>query len=256
MMAGPRRFYGCIPDRPDSRDALYAPPPPGPGGLPSRADLRPGCPPVYNQGELNSCTANAIAAGLEFLQAKERLPQVFVPSRLFIYYNERVIEGTVDQDAGAQIRDGIHSVATQGAPPESLWPYEMSLVYTQPTPEAYQAAQGHVSLLSFRLSQDLLAMRACLASGYPFVFGMVVYASFEDEATVGQSGVVPMPAPGEAVVGRHAVMAVGYNDSSGRFLVRNSWGANWGQGGYFTIPYAYLGNPELAADFWTIRTTL
>jgi C1A family cysteine protease len=255
-MGRPRRFYGCIPDRPDPRDAPYQAPAPGPGGLPARVDLRPGCPGVYDQGELNSCTANAIAAALEFLQRKERLPQVFVPSRLFIYYNERAMEGTIDEDAGAQIRDGIATVARQGAPPEGLWPYDANLLTSQPDAQAYQMALQNVAILSMRLAQDLLNLRACLASGYPFVFGMVVYESFEDEATVGRTGVVPMPAPGEAVLGRHAVLAVGYDDAAGRLIVRNSWGKAWGVGGYFTLPYAYAVDAGLAADFWTIRTVI
>jgi C1A family cysteine protease len=256
MTAGPRRFYGCIPDRPDARDRLYQAPAPGPAGLPARVDLRPGCPAVYDQGELNSCTANAIAGALEFLQRKEGLPQMFVPSRLFIYYNERAMEGTEDEDAGAEIRDGIATVAQQGAPPETLWPYDPGLVLSRPDARAYQVALEHTAILYLRLSQDLLDARACLASGDPFVFGMTVYESFEDEATVGRTGVVPLPAPGEAAVGRHAVLAVGYDDASARLIVRNSWGPAWGQGGYFTLPYAYVTDAALAADFWTIRTVV
>ena len=95
-------------------------------------------------------------------------------------------------------------------------------------------------------------MKACLASGYPFVFGFTVYESFEGDA-VAKSGMVPMPADSETEVGGHAVMAVGYNDSIERFLVRNSWGPDWGVGGYFTIPYGYLTDSDLADDFWVIR---
>lgn len=244
--------YGWIPDIPDARDRAYAAPPPPVGGLPPSADLRSDCPPVYSQGQLGSCTANAIAAALEFDQAKEGLPQVFTPSRLFIYYNERAMEGTIASDSGAQIRDGIKSVATQGAPPESLWPYDPANFAVTPPQAAYQAALQDTALIYFRLDQALDDFRGCLASGDPFVFGFTVYESFEGQQ-VAQTGHASLPAPGEAVVGGHAVLAVGYDDASQWLLVRNSWGASWGMGGYFTLPYAYVTDPNLASDFWTIR---
>src|SRR6266403_3711889 len=117
--------YGWIPDLPDQRDYLYAAPPAFLRALPPRVDLRSKCPPVYDQGQLGSCTANAIGAAFQFNQKKEKLTS-FVPSRLFIYYNERDMEGTVAQDAGAYIRDGIKSVNKLGACPEPLWPYDPS----------------------------------------------------------------------------------------------------------------------------------
>ena len=95
-------------------------------------------------------------------------------------------------------------------------------------------------------------MKSCLAEGYPFVFGFTVYESFESEA-VAKSGKLNMPKKGEAQVGGHAVMAVGYSDSSKRFIVRNSWGTSWGLNGYFTMPFDYLLNENLSDDFWTIR---
>jgi len=113
------RWYGWVPDLPDHRDRIYQAPLAMLGPLPATVDLRDQCPPVYNQGSLGSCTANAIAGALEFDQMKQHEPDVFVPSRLFIYYNERVMEGNVDEDAGAMIRDGIKSVAKQGAPNEN-----------------------------------------------------------------------------------------------------------------------------------------
>ena len=116
-------------------DYLYSAPEAVLTKLPKKVDLRgTKCPPVYDQGSLGSCTANAIAAALEFLQMAEGLPQVFTPSRLFIYYNERAMEGTVDSDSGAMIRDGIKSVNAQGAPPESLWPYDIATFSRNPPP--------------------------------------------------------------------------------------------------------------------------
>ncbi|HZF02651.1 MAG TPA: peptidase, partial [Methylomirabilota bacterium] len=110
--------YGWLPDLPDQRDHLYAAPGEMLGALPSKIDLRAKCPPVYNQGQLGSCTANAIAAAIEFDRLKQKLDD-FTPSRLFIYYNERTVEHSVDSDSGAQIRDGIKSVGKLGDCPEA-----------------------------------------------------------------------------------------------------------------------------------------
>ena len=176
-----------------------------------------------------------------------------MPSRLFIYYNERVMEGTVSQDSGAQIRDGVKSVATLGAPPETDWPYDIAKFAQKPPPKAYSDAKQDLVTAYSRVTQDLLQMQGCLADGYPFVFGFTVYESFESDA-VAQTGVVPMPASGEKVVGGHCVVAVGYDDSQRRFIIRNSWGTGWGMKGYCTMPYEYLLNSHLANDFWTIRS--
>lgn len=248
----PQRVHGWIPDLPDQRDHLYAAPPGVLQQLPPSADLRPNCPPVYDQGELGSCTANAIAAALQFDQLKEQLPQSFMPSRLFIYYNERAIEHTVDADSGAQIRDGIKSVSKQGDCPEEMWPYDITKFRDQPAQQCYLAAVQHKAVQYQRLVQDLTQMKGCLASGYPFVFGFTVYDSFMSQQ-VAQTGHAALPSSQEQVVGGHAVMAIGYDDANGWFVVRNSWGSQWGMEGYFTLPYSYVTQRSLASDFWTIR---
>jgi C1A family cysteine protease len=251
----PRKIkrYGWRPDLPDIRDHLYAAPLHALGALPPSADLRPNCPKeVYNQGDLGSCTANAIAAAVQFGRMKQHLLPDFIPSRLFIYYNERVIEGTVNEDSGAYIRDGIKSVNKQGVCPEPEWPYDISKFTQKPSAKCYKDALQNRATSYSRLVRTLTQMKGCLASGYPFVFGFTVYESFESD-TVARTGEVPMPAMSEKVLGGHAVLAVGYDDSTSRFLVRNSWGPGWGMDGYFTMPYAYLTDENLADDFWTIR---
>ena len=244
--------YGWVPDLPDHRDQLYSAPVAALQQLLSRVDLTPQCPPVYDQGQLGSCTANAIGAAVQFEQLKQKLPTVFVPSRLFVYYNERAMEGTVDTDGGAQIRDGIKSVAKQGVCPEPLWPYNIARFKIKPPKNCYIEALRHRVVLYQRLVPSLNQLRGCLASGYPFVFGFTVYESFESPA-VAKTGQVPMPAPQEPAIGGHAVLGVGYDNARQRFIVRNSWGPNWGRKGYFTLPYAYVTDPQLADDFWTIR---
>jgi C1A family cysteine protease len=249
----PRKIarYGWIPDLPDDRDHLYAAPPAILTALPPSMDLRAQCPVVYDQGMLGSCTANAIGGAIEFDRLKQSLPD-FVPSRLFIYYNERVIEGTVASDSGAMIRDGIKSVASQGACPEPEWPYDISKFAERPPVEAYRDAALDRAVSYQSLVQDLNQMRGCLATGYPFIFGFTVYESFESES-VARTGHAHMPSPMERAVGGHAVMAVGYDDQNQTFLCRNSWGAGWGMAGYFTLPYTYLIQAGLASDLWTIR---
>jgi C1A family cysteine protease len=250
----PRKIarYGWIPDLPDQRDHLFAAPPELLPTLPPSVDLRPECPAVYDQGQLGSCTANAIAGAIEFDQMKEKLADVFPPSRLFIYYNERVTEGTVSTDSGAQIRDGIKSVAKQGAPPETDWPYDITKFGDAPPQAAIADAAKHTVTAYQRVARNLMQMKGCLAAGYPFVFGFSVYDSFESQA-VAQSGHAPLPGAGEQLLGGHAVAAVGYDDANQWWVARNSWGTSWGMAGYFTLPYAYLTQRGLSSDFWTLR---
>ncbi len=244
--------YGWNPDIPDGRDLMYAAPPEVVTQLPPKADLRAQCPPVYDQGQLGSCTANAIGAALEFDQMKQS-EGAFTPSRLFIYYNERAIEGTISSDSGGQIRDGVKSVSKQGAPPETDWPYDIAEFATQPPQQAYTDADQHKAIRYRRVTPTLSQLQGCLAEGYPFVFGFVVYQSFEGQ-DVASTGQAPMPLSGEQQLGGHAVMAVGYDNDQQRFIVRYSWGTSWGMGGYFTLPYPYLLQATLSSDFWTIRS--
>jgi len=246
------KHYGWLRDIPDHRDHLYAAPVAQLAALPPSIDLRNQCPPVYDQGQLGSCTGNGIAAAVQFERMKQKLTPDFIPSRLFIYYNERVIEHTVNSDSGAMIRDGIKSVAVQGDCPETEWPYDITKFTNKPTPKCYQDALKYKAVQYQRLVQNLNQMKGCLASGYPFVFGFTVYESFESQQ-VAQTGIVPMPGTSEQLMGGHCVVAVGYDDAQQRFIVRNSWGTGWGIQGYCLMPYAYLIDPNLASDFWTIR---
>jgi C1A family cysteine protease len=220
--------------------------------LPPAVDLRPACPPVYDQGQLGSCTANAIGAAIQYEQIRQKEAKPFAPSRLFIYYNERVMEHTMDQDAGAQIRDGMKSVNQIGACPEADWPYVIANFSHKPPLGAFKNAPLGKAVSYQRVIQTLDQMKGCLSAGFPIVLGISVYESFESQQ-VASSGVVPMPASREKLLGGHAILAVGYHDADQRFIMRNSWGTSWGMKGYFTIPYAYLTNSNLCDDLWTIQ---
>ena len=242
--------FGWTPDLPDARDFMYSAPEAVLTTLPKKVDLRSKMPKVYDQGQLGSCTANAIGAAFEFGQVKQGLKD-FMPSRLFIYYNERAMEGTIDTDSGAMIRDGMKSISKLGVCTEDTWPYEISQFTQKPPAKAYTEAKKHQALVYRRVMGQLHQMQGCLAQGYPFVFGFSVYESFMSPE-VATTGEVPLPPRGEQLIGGHAVLAVGYDDSVQSFIVRNSWGPKWGLKGYCLMPYGYLTDPQLARDFWAV----
>jgi C1A family cysteine protease len=246
-----KSFYGWQPDDHDPRDLRYAPQAALLRRLPPAVDLRAHLPAPYDQLSLNSCVAHAVAAAMEFEQMRQGARKV-TPSRLFLYYNARALQDVVKQDHGVQIRNGIKAVAKKGACEEKHWPYLVHRFAERPPRRTYQVAHRHRALRYFRLRRSLPHLRACLAESYPFIFGMTVYSGFAS-ARVTRTGTVAMPAPDERRIGGHAVLAVGYSQARRRFLVRNSWGTDWGRGGYFTLPYAYFEQPRLAKNFWTIR---
>lgn len=246
--------YGWKPQLPDQRDHIFSVAPHIFSALPPAVDLRPMCPPVLDQGQLGACTANALASAHRFDQMRQKLAVIFPPARLFIYFNERDMEGTIQSDSGANIRDGAKSVGSLGVCDEALVPYNINKFTKKPSAAAYKAALKHRSISYQAVPQTLDQIRGCLASGFPFVFGFTVYDSFESDE-VAKTGVVPMPAHHEKSLGGHAVLCVGYDDASQRFIVMNSWGDGWGQKGFFTIPYAYLVG-KLASDLWVIQTVM
>lgn len=251
-MITPRKIarYGWRPDSLDQRDHVFKLARPA-VALPKTFDLTKSMPPVYDQGDLGSCTANAIAAALQFDRRKQKLPDYFL-SRLMIYLEERRIEGTINEDAGAEIRDGMKVCAKLGACDEKLWPYTISKFTKQPPAPAYKNALLTQALDYARVDQTALAIKRALYAGFPVVFGFAVYESFESNK-VAQTGIVPMPGAHEAVIGGHAVALVGYEDAKKQFIVRNSWGTSWGIKGYFRMPYDYVVNPDLADDFWVVH---
>lgn len=246
--------FGWRPDLPDHRDFLVEPPardlieeitkvP--------KLDLSvlPFMPSIWNQGQLGSCTAHSVGVAYEFAAHASGHPEIGTPSRLFIYYGERLIEHTVRSDAGAMIRDGIKVVAKQGAPSEQLWPYNVKKFATRPSDVAFAAAKKFEALEYRSVPQTREQIQACIAGGSPVTVGISVYDSLLSNE-VARTGVVPMPGPHEALRGGHAIDIVGYTPAGA--TLRNSWSEGWGVGGYFSLPWAYLLDAQLAADFWAI----
>lgn len=248
-MSRSTKWYGWKPSIPDNRDLLFKNLKVNiPAKLPTKVDLSSNCSPVDNQGNLGSCTAHALSGAIEY---NEIINKKFIDvSRLFIYYNERVLEHSVQSDSGAQLRDGIASLAKCGVCTETTLPYIISKFTMKPPMSAYKEALQR-KITSYHRVLNLQEMKEALAGGLPFVFGFSVYDGFESP-TVAKTGLVQLPTVNEGLVGGHAVLAVGYDDTSRRILVRNSWGVDWGLKGYFTLPYEYISNPNLADDFWVI----
>ncbi len=258
-MPHPHGRYGAKPDPDDHRDLSFHPNYAA-DELPKRVDLRKHCPPVHDQGSLGTCTAHAIAAAFQFEQNRLRFPN-FAPSRMFIYYNERALQRATHHHGGANLRAGLRAVQRYGVCPERHWPYrdDEKLLHERPSDDCYEEARHH-KIYSYRRitighnghSVFLEHLKSCLYEGCPFVFAFLVHKSFESDQ-VGNTGMMPLPEPREAVITYHAVVGVGYDDEKRHILVRNSWGPSWGIGGYFWMPYEYILRPEVTADFWTIR---
>jgi C1A family cysteine protease len=228
------RNYGWKRDLPDYRDFKLTTPVLA-KDLPSMIDMRAQIPFIFNQGELGSCTANALSMSFFIETQKQQAKEIFMPSRLFIYYNERLIEGTIFTDSGAMIRDGIKTMVRFGVCPESEWPYDIKRFKSKPKVKCYLHATKHQVVKYLAVPQTLNSLKGCLAAGYPFVFGFSVYTGFESQE-VAKTGIVNLPRPDESLMGGHAVLCVGYDDATQRFTVLNSWGEGWGDKGFFTLP--------------------
>jgi len=252
--------YNWKPDVYDSRDRLFSGfPRINDAGISVFDEIRKI--PVYDQGDLGSCTANALAGALQFDELLQGCEDQSTPSRLFVYYNERAMEGTVNEDAGAAIRDGVKSLNTQGYCDEKDWPYDISKFTEKPPESCYDEAKRDTVLEYYRVDQTLQGFREALQAGFPIVFGFRVYESIESDE-VKKTGDVPMPQPGEALLGGHAIVMVGIDEDRQRVIFRNSWG-DWAPEskycvGYGSLPIEYVTNPQLASDFWVLKkvTTL
>lgn len=237
--------------KPDHMDGLYSYSVPHQVArvLPTHKDLRPQDTPIYDQGTLGSCTGNGVAALVAFARKKHRQRLPAPPSRLMIYYGAREIEHDIPYDAGAEVRDALKA-AVAGACFEDLWPYDINRFAERPSPECFRAAAHDRALVYRAVRQDAYTIKGCLAHGYPIVFGFTVYPSIDQAEN---NGLLPMPGTNEREDGGHCVVLMGYNDKDRHFIVRNSWGTDWGDQGYFYMPYEYVLRSDLSDDLWMIE---
>jgi len=214
--------------------------------LPGIIDLRPKIGIMYDQGQLGSCTANALCYSFIYNDP------TYQPSRLFLYYNERSLDQDIPDDAGSTLTQGINALIKFGVCSEQYWPYDITKFTNKPPTNAFTEALDHQIISSSRVLQTLSSLQGCLYSGQPFVVGILVYESFESQQ-VANTGYVPMPNVNkEQLLGGHAVICVGYNTTKKVWIMKNSWGSGWGDRGYFYLPYNYLLSNTLASDIWKI----
>lgn len=233
-------------DKVDIRDYKYVP---TKAKVSNIKDLRVYCSPIENQGNLGSCTGQAIAGAIELLNKRNKKPNDI--SRLFIYYYERQLINTINYDSGAYIRDGIKVTSKQGAPIEPLWPYIINKYRIQPNATAIKDAAKRKVTLYERVA-DFNGCIDAISNGFPVVVGFDVYSSFNN---IGRSGIMTYPNVNvERQLGGHAVLLVGYDNNKGYFIARNSWGAGWGDKGYFYMPFDVIQNTSMSADFWVIKS--
>lgn len=239
--------FHWVRDKPDKRDYIYSV---STNKTAQSVDLRNFDTPIEDQGNLGSCTGHAVAGAIEILNMKNSLATEV--SRLFIYYYERLLIGTVNYDSGAYIRDGIKATNRWGAPLEHLWPYNISKFRAAPSSVAVNDAAKR-KVTRYERANNFTAVIDALNNGYPVIIGFLVYSSFLS-STVARTGIMPNPnVRKESLLGGHAVLLVGYNNATQRFIVKNSWGTNWGDKGYFYMPYDVIKNPRMSSDFWVIK---
>lgn len=253
-MEKPKRRYGYKPSVHDIRDHLAQP-----GSqfyrathVPKSFQMVEFCSQVEDQGSTSSCTANATVGAMELTERRESKDHGWIDlSRAWLYWMTRKQEGDTSHDNGAYIRDAIKVAAAKGAPPEADWAFNTYNIFATPPASLDAEAAPHRITEYARVTREAAHVKTVLASGFPIVFGMSVYDSFES-SEVAKTGIVPLPTFTEKLQGGHAVLAVGYDDDKRSILVRNSWGADWGLKGYFWLSYDYFFS-SLVSDLWVIR---
>ncbi len=229
----------------DERDLRFVP---SIKRLPAKADLSRFCGKVYDQYRTQSCSANALASALT-LDANQRDEELVPPSRLFMYYNARTLTNGERTDSGTTIRNAIKAYARDGACPEAQWPFLEHDITKRPGHTCYRDAERLV-VRYHRIAQTIDDLRAALAQGRAFIFGIEAYGQPFTEAA--KSARLRLPRKSDTLFGGHALIAVGYDSARNSFLARNSLGPTYARDGFFWIPDAYFTNAELTYDFWTV----
>jgi len=204
-------------------------------------------PPIYNQGALGSCSANAVAFAYQYGSKKQRLLFSDTPSRLFIYYNSRMIGGNIDVDSGAYLRDSVKWLVKYGTVSEKEYPYNIEGFALKPSDQNYQNAIKNTIDGYYAVNKDIQDIKRAIYNKFPVVFGMSIYGAIN---YVTKENPILSMSTNEWLMGWHALVIIWYDDSTQLFLVRNSWGDKWADNGYFYVPYEYI--MKYGFDFWVI----
>jgi len=247
----PRHMSGWKRQPYDPRDFKYA----APSSAPAKTalSLRTQMPAVRDQGPIGSCTSNAGVVATEFCITKQTGKKVPLLSRLDLYATTRELEGTpLSEDSGAYVRDVFKAANKYGICDEKLWPYVPAKFNRHP-PRLITIQSLNKRPSSYRAVVGLAQIKACVAEGFPVIFGFDCFTSLMSTA-VTKTGVIPFPKANEAPIGGHCVTCIGYSDSKKALEIQNSWGTGWGEKGFGWLPYDYV-TKGLASDFWTLRLT-
>ena len=209
----------------------------------SYIDLRSKFPEVYDQGKIGSCTANSLCSIFDYDSSN------FKSSRLFLYYNERLINNETNIDEGASIRDGIYCLKNYGVCSEKDWAYNITNIFVKPSDICYENAKKNFVIEAFYISNDINTIKYWIHKNEPISLGINVYSNF---MSASKTGFVNIPLKTDEYLGGHAVILCGFDDINKQFILRNSWGSHWGDNGYFYLPYDYITNDDLCGDLWII----
>jgi C1A family cysteine protease len=258
--------FGWKKENPDHNDMSYSAHPEmlSHVSLPSSFDLEKSMSAIQNQGNLSDCVAFSVAGAcfehmeiLSIAKKNFKSPEYFSQgfeqlSKLYTYWFARKLDGTTTLDEGTTIRSAIRASQLYGMCRDKTWTYDESKVLTAPSDQALIEAQKHLLVDAFRIDHTSEAqIKTCLVQGYPIAFGMSLGEIYMSEQ-VARTGIVPALRRGERIVGGHAQAIIGYDDSKGRYKIRNSWGVNWGDHGHAWVLYSEI-QGKMAADFWTLR---
>jgi C1A family cysteine protease len=254
-LLSPNRIYNIIPDIKDERDFMFKAEKLKVDNviLPSSVDLSDKMPPILDQGSLGSCGPSQISNSMRYCLSKLKFDE-FQPSRLYMYYFARLAEGSsLDQDTGITIRGGLKAIQKYGACSENNWGYNIPKFTERPNNDCIVAGRSHMSEFRYiRVQQSLVNIKQAIFGGFPVIIGVKLYKSFESNQ-VAKTGDVPMPnIRKEAYLGGHCVSIVGFDDTTQRFKLSNTWSTSWGNKGYFTLPYDYILDTSLASDLWIV----
>jgi len=236
---------GALRSLPDRRDRIY----PYALGAPVASDLRADAPYIWDQGQLGSCVPHGVLRAANHSERVQGLT-VVSGSALFVYFNGRVLEGTVDYDSGLYVRDGIKALNSWGVADRWAWPYDVSRFTEAPPQHAYDQGSGEKIVDYARITMGTPGIHDALAHRQAVVFGFSVHPSFFDTPS---DGIMPHPQPDEPVAGGHCTAIVGYRPQDDRFIVANSWGTGWGDEGYFYMSVSDFLADSFSDDIWVVR---